>query len=1212
MNFTEEQQKVISLRNRNLLVSAAAGSGKTAVLVERIISEITDESKRLDIDHILVMTFTKSAAAEMKERIEAAIYNKLKQRKELSHSMASHLKKQTILIHNANITTIDSFCTSILRNHFNKIQLDPSFRVADEGELKLLRQDVLEEVLENAYEEKSEQFFQFVEAYSTKKNDSDIEEAIFRLYDYSQSKPFPEEWLMNCNKNYTCSSVEELLQEKISGVLFSHMFEKIESCRKGIIMNLSICNKPDGPYMYADALEKELEAFEKLCQKLPTKEESFTAEKFAEISSGIQDVIGNREAFSRKSDSSVSEEKKNFLKSAKAERKKVLETIQKKCFYTNAEQMLSDIKSCKVCVEELCKLTIIFEQGFTKAKRERGIVDFGDLEHLALQVLYDRKENQIVISKEAIQYRDFFAEVLVDEYQDSNLVQEYLLQAITRKEPGEHNLFMVGDVKQSIYKFRLAKPELFMDKYESYQIQDNLENQRIDLHKNFRSRKEVIETVNFFFEQIMRKEIGGIDYDDQCALAQGADYSFEDGNNESELILIEPDESIEDRILEAKAVALRIKTLLKEFRVQDKNSGIPRAAKLQDIVILLRTTSGWDEVFKKTLEEEGIPCAISSRTGYFQSYEIRSLLNYLQVLNNPRNEYGLAAVLKGPFGNFSDEELAQIRIFAPEGNYYDAVVSYAKEECGSHATAFLEQMGQYREILTYTPIHKLLEKIIFDFHFDLRIRSMKGGEKRIQNLSMLLQKATDFEKTSYQGLFHFVRYMSLLKKYEVDYGCAADNLENDNVVRIMSIHKSKGLEFPICFLCGVSKQFNKSDIRARLILDAEEGIGMDFVDPVLRTKANTIIKNAMIENQDTDNLGEELRVLYVALTRAREKLIITGVISDESLQKKKNGRLCDILCSSEQRIDSVILRSANSFLDLILMAGIRMMEGNDINVPLAVFQWGAEKLIVKTIEEQIKSQERKEKLLFMMNKENFSEQEKQAFTEYKKRFSWKYPFEESHMIQTKFSVSEIKHAHMEELESVSLIHHHEEGEPLPNFIMEKTAVPIQGALRGDAYHRVMELLDFSEEFSDTGMRKQILQFVQKGFLKQQEVDVVEIKDLQCFFETNLAKRMREAFSQNKLFREQPFVIARPANEINEEYAEDESVLVQGIIDVYFEEEDGLVVADYKTDRVKKASELIDRYQVQLLYYAKALEQLTGKKVKQCIIYSFTLGKEIIF
>lgn len=1201
VTFTPEQQKVIDLHERNILVSAAAGSGKTAVLVERIIQMISDEEKKVDIDRLLVVTFTNAAAAEMRERISQAIDARLQSQPE-----NEHLQRQAALLHNAQITTIDSFCLFVIRNNFNDIGLDPGFRVADEGELRLLKQDVLSELLEQKYELGKEEFLSCTEYFTGGSNDKLLEEYVLKLYEFSMSYPWPEEWLMQRQKDYNITDVTELEQSEWCRYLTDYICISLKECADKLSESCRLSQLPAGPYYYGELLEQEEEMIRKVSE----------AASFSALYEAIESIAFGR--LPSKKDESVSEELKKQVQGLRNQVKKQIEELKSDYLLLSPEQVITRMQQAQAPVNVLLELVSEFKSLFDERKRQENIIDFADMEHFALNILLKKKaDGSYEASDTAKEYRQFFYEILIDEYQDSNLVQELLLQSISGEDEGRFNRFMVGDVKQSIYKFRLARPELFIDKYTCYEKVDSLR-QRIDLRKNFRSRPEVLESVNDLFYQIMYKELGGVEYDEDAALYPGAEFPPYELSRTETLIIGKMQESgLSAHEQEALAIAKKIKGLVREFSVTDKESGKLRPAEYRDIVILLRTTTGWAEEFKQIFEKEGIPAYVASRTGYFKAPEIRELLQLLHVLDNPFQDIPLYGVMHSFFGEFTDEEIALIRSKGEKGSsLYENLKSIAElaEENGDTEEAlsvkvveFLTFIKNLRYQASYTPIHTLIQNVLTSTGYLEYVSSKPGGEQRRANVEMLLTKATAFEKTSYYGLFHFLRYMKQLEKYQVDYGEADIADENANVVRIMSIHKSKGLEFPICFVAGLSKRFNRQDTTGRLIADADMGIGVDYIDSKRRLQSKTLRKNAVAMKMKLDSLGEEIRVLYVAMTRAREKLFLTALVND--IDKWKENLECRPADkgNGQKRLSFSALSGASCFLDIVAPC----MNGFEWIYPEDMVQAEVEETIGNTL---------------LLQKLRMCEADEMIVTELSEKFKRTYPHQYLSELFVKTTVSELKKAAYklpEEKDAFSkeMFEEAEIVPYIPAFIKEQEGM--SGTDRGSAYHKVMELLNFAdfcriiaeeEQNLQEKVHQEIIRQIDKmeadEKLSPQWRSAVSVSKLNSFWKSRLAKRMVQAATQNKLYKEQPFVLGLPANRIKESFPETEMVLMQGIIDVYFEEEDGIVVADYKTDRVQSAEELIKRYYLQLDYYAEALERLTGKPVKEKIIYSFALGEEI--
>lgn len=1271
MKFTPEQQRVIELHNSNILVSAAAGSGKTAVLVERIIRMICDGEHPADIDRLLIVTFTNAAAAEMRERIAAGIAARLE-----ADPGNEHIQKQSALLHNAQITTIDSFSLFLIRNHFNEIGLDPDFRVADEGEIKLLQQEVLAQLLEDAYAgqfvpEAPEQFHACVEYFCPGGRESVLEQHILNLSRYAGSFPWPEEWLEERKNDYAAGDMEALVHSDYGQYLTERVNRTVEGCLEKLREVKRLCELPDGPYMYGELTEAEIEQLERLtsCKDLEEQAAKIPAVTFARLPS--------------KKDDSVDPAKRELAKAIRNSVKDTLSDLSESYFKTPLELAVEQGKACREPLRILLDLVLEFDRRLLAAKQERHLIDFSDMEHYALQILLkrekveesdgtgtDRTETKyrIVPSDVAMEYRQYFQEILIDEYQDSNLVQEYLLSAISGEEEGRYNRFMVGDVKQSIYKFRLARPELFLEKYDTYQETGDL--CRIDLAKNFRSRIQVVDAVNGVFSRIMSREIGGIAYDDKAALYPGAVYpAQEDPAYGSELLLIRKPEKGEReesgigeqhaegagvlvdydnvRQLEALAIAARIKQLKGSLQVMEKSTGELRPVRYSDMVILLRTTSGWDEEFKKILEQQGIPVYITSKTGYFGALEVQELLQFLRVLDNPRQDIPLFGVMQSVFGGFTQEEIAQIRSggeghsrkrmtlyealkevaqsgrTVEEGEEISAGESAGEEaELSQKADTFLQRIGHYRDLTPFTSIRDLLQRILDDYDYLNYVTALPAGSKRRANVEMLLTKASAFEKTSYFGLFHFIRYMEQLEKYDVDYGEADTLDENADVVRIMSIHKSKGLEFPVVFVSGLSKRFNMQDANQSLIVDMDLGVAVDYVDSVRRIKNKTLRRTVLSAKMKEDNLAEELRVLYVALTRAREKLILTAVL-DKADEKWELAQM-----TGQERLTYLDFCEAGSYMDFLLP--ILPQTG------IAVKTLRTEDLAVEELREQLRMGDRREQLRLIACGETTltgdPKENERKLMYLRERFAYQYPHPGLQKLYTKTTVSELKIAAMAEKDEAAF-HTFEEKEVvpyIPGFRREQEKV--SGAVRGNAFHRTMELLDFTYLFTESGLftgcpnnyeeyrrglDKNRLQNRLEEFLQRETISLrlteeyakaVSLPKILNFLEQELAYRMWRAQEQGLLYREQPFVLGIDAKRLDPDLPEGEKVLIQGIIDVFFIEDGEIVLLDYKTDVIDSLEALWNRYNVQIQYYEEALTKLMQMPVKERILYSFYLEK----
>ena len=1292
VSWTTEQQQVIDLRNRNILVSAAAGSGKTAVLVERIVKIITDKNHPVDIDHLLIVTFTNAAAAEMRERIGNAIEKALDEQ-----PGNEHLLRQLTLIHNAQITTIDSFCLYVVRNHFHEINLEPNFRIGDEGELKLLREDVLGRVLEQNYEEPSEAFSDFVEGYASGRTDAALNEMILQLYEFSRSYPWPEKWLDSFVGIYRIENREELDRAEWLAPLTQNIRFVLKDCEQLLKQALAITQQDDGPDMYEKAVQSDLEKYEGLSRLT----------SFCELSGALSDIKYDRLASSRGFEGDP--DKLELVKSLREQAKDVVKKLCKQYFFCSPEMMIEQLERTEPMLEEVVRLTKQFADEFAAAKRRKNLVDFHDVEHFALQILVDEETEKA--KKTAEEFRDTFEEIMIDEYQDSNEVQETLLRSISREERGENNIFMVGDVKQSIYRFRLARPELFMKKYDSYSLEEST-TQRIDLHKNFRSREEVLTCTNDIFYKIMVRSLGNVEYDAEAALYPGASYpaigmkktagkeeTAEEQTKQNiadftpEILLAgSNDELLEDtelsdkKTLEAKIVAEEIRHLMKTQPVTDKATGELRAARYSDIVILLRSLSGWADSLVEVLNGNGIPAHTVSSTGYFSTVEVQTVLSMLRLLDNPRQDIPMAAVLRSPMAGLTDEELAVLRLEDGSVPFHEAVLELAeglyeedgqkeisdseadseadqkqgrnadgKKEDDIETTAhrkllkFYKKYRQLRQLVPDTPIHELIEIILRETGYGHYVAAMPAGSRRTANLNMLLEKAAAYEKTSYKGLFHFVRYIDELQKYDVDFGEADMVGENEDVVRIMSIHKSKGLEFPIVIVSGMGKNFNKQDTRSKMVLHPELGIGLDYMDGKKRIKSPTIAKKAIAKQIELENLGEELRVLYVALTRAKDKLILTGTLKDAAEKVEFYRQQANLSKAADRPLSYLTREGASGYLDWILPAVLSYGDKYPVRIV------GAAELVLDEVENQLEQNEDLTERI-----EEIEAADTQLVGQLKQRFSQRYPYQTDILRKNKYSVSELKHRAMREKFEA------EQEETIPAFLEEPVTptIPLfiqrqekitpdqnvsgqgvqvnRGALRGTAVHRVMECYDFTSEKS---VQEQMDAMEKEEKITADMRTLVKERIVADFVSSETGKRMALAQRMGALYREKPFVMGFTEeelenygfgagaqmieNEVQTENAQQEIVLenvsrenhmheedltlIQGIIDVFWIEDDGITVLDYKTDRVDTAQELIDRYATQLKLYADALERVfaTRKlKVKEILIYSFRLEKLI--
>ncbi len=1535
IHFTEAQQKVLDARNHNILVSAAAGSGKTAVLVERIVRLITEGENPPDIDRLLVVTFTRAAAAQMRERIGDALSKRLR-----DDPGNTHLQRQAVLLHNAQITTIDSFCTFLLRNYFSEIDLDPGFRQIEPAENDLIAANVLEDFLEEKYAEKDPAFLRCVEYFCSDSDDRALVNLIKELWKKSGSHPSPEAWLRARAFDYDVKNEEELFSTAWMQSLIRRSADFLMESDSNYAAMQEICLEPGGPEVIWTFLQEEREGLfagiRALMQELPTSPGEGNADTaglrhlWMEILRAVNRPFKRYTTPRGKKYAHYDEKLKESVKKMRSAEKNAIGKLKESIGGQTPEIILAMMESACEPVRTISSLTLEYIDRLQAAKKEKHIIDFVDLEHLALDILAERKEDGTYVPRRVAKaLRGHFAEILIDEYQDSNEVQELLLQIISGEDDGRNNRFMVGDIKQSIYRFRLARPEIFMEKYDSYSPGDP-KTERIDLDQNFRSRGEVLDSVNAVFMRIMRREIGGVDYNENVSLKKGAVFPNEmtikraeeeeafscaaDSPYCTELLLLDtadagdsdgnasetigenlpadelsasasgaksaaartsgpassargeaedrsdnissediPEEdfiegedssavfageisSMTDKQKEALLIAGRIRQIVGVLPVRDEDTGEMRPARYGDIVILLRSTVGWIEDLRAVFEREGIPAYAESRTGYFAAEEIRVLLNILRVLDNPRQDIPLYSALRGYFGNFTQDEISMIRLASGEGMLFDALCTAAGQTAAcpggesvspvppalaAKCADFLSFLEKWRDRILFCPVTEIVNSLLEETGYMDYCTALPGGAQRSANLHLLQNHADSFTKTEFTGLFQFLRYIDGVRKQEIDYGEANILDEKADVVRIMTIHKSKGLEFPVCIVAGLSGgfSFRHSDASGQMIFDGDWGVGVRYYDATSRVSASTARKEEIAEKIRRDSMGEELRVLYVAMTRAKEKLILTA--SKNGLRKKIDGwragmtgfysrpgafRLSPFMigkasCFAELICEAVMAQAGPESSDYIFSyyesetetpfkdhdpasqggqsleidmptqggqslesampsqgsqsPGTQETAGEDTNrgsnssrestlkntFPMEIRMCSVSDLTMQAAAEQL-DLSRCDEILRGLEGHPLAEQpDPEAAQELAARYFRVYPHEELRDLYAQTSVSELKHramqaaySQMEEgtVEGVAEIFPDPVPIPyIPSFIRKESEVntedyteaktedyteakiedntednteanteenpetntvdtaentvsypagsgslpkadfipqtnspvsglpgreqgpsagdagsgsllkaefipqtnsPVSGLLgreqglsagdaaagarRGTAFHRALELLDYSQrkellKKGAEGISEWIRQLSDSGIMSPEDAELVSIRQVQRFLRSRLADRMEAADSAGLLFREQPFVLGCSADRVEEHLPKEETVMVQGIIDAFFVEEGKIYLVDYKTDRVSGAKELKMRYSTQLALYAEALENAYEVPVAGKIIYSTSLGKEIL-
>ncbi len=1214
MDWTKDQQKVLDARNKNVLVSAAAGSGKTAVLVERIIKLITKEDNPVDIDKILVVTFTNAAAKEMKERVIKSL-----EKISIESPKNKHIRKQLAYIHNSNISTIHGFCLDVIKDNFQTIDIDPSFSIGEENELNLLKADVLSDILEKKFEEAKEEFVDFVEAFSNDKKDEQLEKYILKVYNQAMSNPYPTDYLLKCKSDY--KDYDKWFEElnKYKEYILSEVISQINYA-------ISLFEE-ENLLKYNDIFESEKKVFQIIKD----------SKNYDECRNILNNFSFQRIPTISKKDGEVNNSIKDFVQGIRNNYKKVFSRLKDNFYAFSYQEQIEDIEKSYPNISVLVDITKEFIELYKEEKKQRKIIDFNDMEHFALKILLEKDESgNLKPTDKAKELSDRFYEIMIDEYQDSNFVQDAILSAVSKMHKNEFNIFMVGDIKQSIYKFRLARPDLFLNKYINYSFDEEAKKQKINLSMNFRSRKEILHGVNYIFRQIMNKNLGDIDYDDEAALYYGAEYQENSSDLSIELNLLDEETiketEISNKEFEAYYIARKISDMIKnKYQVTDKKTRKLRDATYKDFVILLRSVKDTAEVYTDILMSQGIPVSYEASKGFFNTKEIVTIVNLLKIIDNPYQDIAFAGTIKLPFVNINQEELSLIRAELKNITLYEAFVSYLelnkKDSLSKKVKEFLDRLDSYREFAKYNTLIDIIDFVIDDTNIYRYFEAMKNGKQKVANINLLKQKAKTYQKSSYHGLFNFIRLISKMKVNEVDYGEASIFTDADDSVRIQTMHKSKGQEFPIVFLGNLSKQFNIMDNKSQVVINSDLGIGIDHFDKSYRTKNDLLIKQLIKEKNVVDLKAEELRILYVAMTRAKEKLIMVSSTKTNSFLKTLNSTKY----FKELVLPSLIVYDGGSYLDWIACALSRNQALDEIynnfeednntmfysikdeNPKFKVDIIDFSSVIYEEVEKEV-DDNNKLKNLLNQKKDDKAFKEESAIIQ--KNINFLYEYRYINQIHSKYSVTEIKKLSIndEDLDySEKLYNYTEEIAEItyPEFIQKVNTN--KGALRGSAYHRIYELIDYNKELNE-----EYLDLI----IPSEYKEVIDKKTILNFRNTKIYERMKNAHKNNSLFREAPFVIGVSASEIAKlekledlsdiklEYLDEEIVLVQGIIDAYIIEDDKVTIIDYKTDNVSSDVQLKELYKSQLDYYARAIEQITDLKVKEKIIYSVKFNSEV--
>lgn len=1187
--WTAEQQQAISLRNLNLLVSAAAGSGKTAVLVERVIQLILQD--KADIDQMLVVTFTKAAASEMRERISHALLEAL-------HEPGPHLqhtRRQLTLLNQASISTLHSFCTEVIRRYYHLVDVDPAFRVTDQNEADMMRLEALESVMESAYEKAAPEFLGLIEMFASGKSDQGFRDLVLQMYEFVQSQPQPWRWLEESLQAYARDAAG-LAQSPWLQSLMETAAVQISAARDRFAEALQICRQPDGPASYIEALEQEIQTAEALTEAVSAGAEAVYHAMRALNHPRLRQMRGGDEAL------------KETVKGLREEGKELLKSLQKGIFSKSLEEWSQELNQLHPYLYQLNQLLQAFAGEYRRRKAEKGMLDFNDLEHFALQILQDPQA--------AAEYRQRYQYIFVDEYQDSNQVQEALLNCIARID----NLFMVGDVKQSIYRFRLADPGLFLHKYRLYEDENEPYCRRLDLRKNFRSQPAIIAAVNYVFARIMNRHVGELEYDEEAFLHNGLAVPEEAAAPVSvTLIDKQPgrqdpgaEEDRGDVAREAAVVADIIQDILGQ-PIYDAGAGEYRPLRYCDMVVLLRATRNWSAEFMEVFAEKGIPAHADVNTGYFGAVEVEVMLNLLKLIDNHCQDIPLLSVLRSPLFGLSSADLIAIRLEKPQGAFYEAFGEYGlncSDPLAKRVGEIAQQLECWRKEARYLPVDQLIWQLYSETGYYYYVGALPGGLQRQANLRILAERARQFESSSLRGLYNFIRFVENLMAGNRDLEMARVLGENDNVVRMMSIHKSKGLEFPVVIVAGLGRSFNLSDSKAPVVMHKELGIGSRYVNLTTRRRSESVAGMAIKDRLRLESLAEEMRILYVAMTRAQSRLVMVGTV--KNLAKKA--------AAWSRSLGRYELSQAKGIMDWLGPLWIQHPDGQPLRdcleesfetAPcLDQVRW---KMAVVKSSELISMEQQRQSLqeeILARLAAGRDEMNSRIEDSLAKRLSWRYPYEQAARLPSKLTVTQLtKAAKPGEEEFHSVVPALNKRPLFMSRPEQARSLVLTASQRGSIMHYVLQQLDF-KHVSQVGLQAQLDAMVKKEMLTAVEAASIDSRKIMEFFASALGQRILQA---RRVFREVGFNQLVEAGQILEDsLAPREKLLLQGVIDLYFEEEGGLVVVDYKTDRITPQNRLglIEQYRTQVEAYCRALEAISGQMVKEGYIYFFAVPEEV--
>lgn len=1242
--WTDDQWKAIHAKGSDILVAAAAGSGKTAVLVERIIQRVLDDVNPINVDELLVATFTNASAQEMRHRIGVALEKEI-----AANPHSGHLRRQLNLLNHATISTLHSFCLEVVRKYYYLIDIDPGFRILDETEGMLLRDEAMEALLEEEYgKEGNESFYRVVDMFTNDRSDDALQNLIFKLYDFSKANPNPNKWLDEVVANYRVKEGQTIEELPFIEPLLYDIRLQLDEAKRLFEQGLKLTKVPGGPYKRADNFLNDLTIVEAM-QK--AKNESFQA---------LYDMFQNYK-FTTLKPCKGDEFIREYVEESKKlrdEGKAIIQKLKEELFSRKPETYLKDLQEMQQPVQVLVNLVKSFSIKFDQLKKERAVVDFSDLEHDTLKILGQVDELGNIVPSEAAQaYQKQFKEVYIDEYQDTNMVQETILQLVKQPTEANGNLFMVGDVKQSIYRFRLAEPNLFLQKYLRFS-HDGIDNGlRIDLAQNFRSRKEVLDATNFLFKQIMGMRVGEIEYDEAAELKKGASYPEnhpfpveltilykENREGDSTEYQDEQDEiqgetnaftseELEQSEMESRFVAKQIRELMDSGKeVYDTKKKMYRPIQYRDIVILFRSFA-WAPQFMEALKDYGIPSYAEVSGGYFEAAEVSTMLALLKVIDNPYQDIPLVALFRSPIVGLNEEELARIRIEDRKVNFYTASSKFLKnkakneieERIQKKLSLFFHQLEDWRSLARLGSLSELIWQLYRDTNFYDYVGGLPGGRQRQANLRALYDRARQYESTSFRGLFRFLRFIERMQDRGEDLGVARSLGEKEDVVRIMTIHSSKGLEFPIVFIAGLARKFNMMDLYKSYLFDKEYGFATNYVNPEKQITYPSLFHMALKRKKRLELVSEEMRVLYVALTRAKEKLYLIASTKDRDKLTEKWQKHLD---HEEWLLNDFDRIKSNSYLDWIGPALIRHRDSDEVRLNPFIANSKKQKEIANHPSEWqihwIPSHDMAQTEEAVDTLNNYLAYVKEGNlvpieSEYKKKInnqlSWEYSYKLATIHRSKQSVSEIKRLKevRDEYSGEDLIQSFTK--PItarPKFLQEQTLTPAE---KGTAMHLVMQHIHLDEGIpTKQSLEKQVFLMQEKELLTEEEAKIIDIEEIEQFFHTDLGRRL---LSANWVKREVPFSFVVPTREIYKDWQDGEDpVFIQGIIDCLFKDDSGLVLIDYKTDQITARFKngfvdaqpiLLNRYKTQIDLYRRAVETILHEKVTNAYLFFFDGG-----